>query len=918
MACQSWSETGTKDSERPAVKHTVVSIKGLLLGLLLALLLVVQSASPVLAQNADASGCQLKWHPSQQSSIPLNALWCAEQETGSGQLDVPSLWINQSLSEQPISTTGELRYRLSVHHGELTAETLGLRVPRPYDSMRVVIDGSEALTTGDYSEAGERARRPHYLWFTPKGPSTELEIWVSNRRFVSGGLREAPVLGFADALQSSRVQRLAFEAFQSGLLFLMAFIQFFQFAQQRHGQQAGLYFGITSFCIALFAGTGGEHWINYGLLPLGFDPELSFRWALMAVCAWAMAEYIRRLYPEVASPLILAISRITVAVFLLACLLAPPRPLAFMFWGFEAILLVIAGYFMWTLYLAARRGLPDARIFLAFYALLYVGISHDVVVDYLGLYNGNLAPTAMVICLIAQGLVLSRQNAQAHHRAAALVEQLRSAEKVKDEFLANTSHELRTPLQSIIGLSELEPNGAGQNDQRYQLIGDTARRLSLLVDDLMDLTRMQHEDIVLEPEVVDIASELNTIRALFLPIVRHRELSLQVASASGLKVRADRRRLRQVLYNLMGNAVKFTDRGEIWLSAETDGNSVIISVCDSGPGMSAEELALATQRYVKGLQKAEGVGLGLAITQGLLEAHGSRLRLHSRKGQGTVASFHLPRVLIADTILTADESPTAEPSDAPPQISQGTPDERYILVLDDDGSVLYTLGQLLEPLGVPLRLESHADKAFAHIEHQAPALMLLDLMMPGISGFDVLRQLREQYDTDQLPIVVLSARGQDKDQRLALQLGANDYLIKPCDGEELKHRLGLQLALKEARSAASEPPSIELPEEPRDLLVATMARALECWQADGHNRTALAELCGQWRVQLDGSTARARTMDKYLSLSSLPKRPNVDKVLQTARYVVEHSAAEDESLRAMIEALTLAQQNDRRAFQATS
>lgn len=886
----------------------------------MALLLCMHWAQTAIAEDINQRACHIDWQPSQQSSIALNTHWCAStDDKAAGQLSVPSFWMNQSLSDKPITATGELRYRLSVRHGEIQPQTLTLRVPRPYDSMRVSINGAEQLSTGDYSPSGDRARRPHYVLFAPSGRQTDIEIWVSNQRFVSGGLREAPVLGFADAMQSARVQSLAFEAFQSGLLFLMAFIQFFQFAQQRHGQQAGLYFGITSFCIAVFAGTGGEHWINYGLLPFGFDPELSLRWALMAVCAWAMAEYIQRLYPEVANPLIIVISRVTVAVFLLACLLAPPRPLAYMFWGFEAMLLLIAGYFMWCLYQAAQRRLPDARIFLAFYALLYVGISHDVLVDYLGFYNGNLAPTAMVMCLIAQGLVLSRQNAQAHQRAATLVEQLRSAEKVKDEFLANTSHELRTPLQSIIGLTELESGtdearSAAKVEQRYQLIGDTARRLSLLVDDLMDLTRMQHEDIVLDTGLIDVASELHTIRALFLPIVRHRELSLQVElSEPGLQVRADRRRLRQILYNLMGNAVKFTDRGEILLSAKTEGEDVVIGVSDTGPGMRAEELAIATQRYVKGLKKAEGVGLGLAITQGLLEAHGSRLHLSSTEGKGTQASFRLPKVAGSP----AESAPTALPADTPSEIraSNGTPDESYILVLDDDGSVLFTLGQLLEPLNYPLRLESHADRAFAHIQKQAPALMLLDLMMPGISGFDVLRQLREQYDADQLPIVVLSARGQDKDQRVALQLGANDYLVKPCDGEELKHRLGLQLALKEARAvSAADPASIELPEDPRELLVATMARALDCWQASGHNRTALAELCGQWRVQLDGSTARARTMDKYLSLSSLPKRPNANKVLQTARYVMEHCAEDDASLRAMIEAVTLAQQTDRQAF----
>lgn len=886
-----------------------------LLPLLAIVLLPGLYASETRAEQALT--CQLNWQPEQQSSIDLNTAWCAKSASRQGTLALPSLWLHQQMDGKDLPLTGELHYHLTIRHGELGKQTLALRVPRPYDSYKVYINQDLKLSTGDFSETGERARRPHYLLFPTVGDATHIELRVRNHRFVSGGVRDAPVLGLADELLAKRLRNIVFEAFQSGLLLLMAVIQFFQFAQQRRGHQVGLYFGITAFSIAVFAGLGGEHWLNYGLVHWGIDPELSFRWALMATGAWAMVEYLLRLYPQVTNRKVVVFSRVTVGVFLLACLFLPARPLAFLFWGFEAVLLIIAGYFIWVLLQAARQSLPDAKIFLSFYALLYVGIAHDITSDYLGLYSGNLAPVCMVICLIAQGLVLSRQNAQAHLRSEALVSELQRAEKIKDEFLANTSHELRTPLQSIIGLTEAD----AAEHKHAQLIGDTARRLALLVDDLMDLTRMQHDEIILEKSYVDIESELQTIRSLFVPILRHRELEIYVhVHPQGIQLEADRQRLRQILFNLVGNAVKFTDRGEITLLVESDAereDSATISVCDTGKGMSPEELINARQRYVKGGGSHTGVGLGLAITQGLLEAHGSHLNIESKPKQGTTASFRLPCVVNNKPEFAAVKKTAISAANDSEKVSGntgGTPNEPYILVLDDDGTVLITLAQLLAPLKYPMRLESHADHALTHIRHRLPTVLLLDLMMPATSGFELLRSLREQYNNDELPIIVLSARGQEKDQQLALQLGANDYLVKPCEGEELNHRVGLQLALKDARAQAKQ--VSERSNDPRSLLVELMVCALDRSQRAGLNRTALAELSGQWRVQLDGSTARARTMDKYLSLSSLPKRPNVQKVLRTAHYVNQQLQTPDEQLHALIGEVQRRLQANKASFQA--
>lgn len=865
--------------------------------------------------SANNGQCTIAWNTHQQPRLELAGNWCAKANDSYGFLKVPALWLNKDIDGRKLGGVSTVQYSINVRHGDLAGAPLSLRLPRPYDSFQLRINGVTKLSTGTFSRDGRVQRYPHYILFSPQGQTTYIELSIANERFVAGGLRDAPIIGFASSLSADRERKLSLQAFESGLLLLMASIQFFHYVARRRAYYVGFFFGLTASTMAVFAGTGGEHWLSYALVPLGIDLDLPFRWAMMAIGAWGMAEYFWNLYPQYTAYAAVKSARIAFASFLICCLVLPPRPLAFVFWGFEAAILILGTYFICVVAKAARNGMADAQIFLASYALMFIAVSHDVVVDYLGLYQGNFAPSAMVICLIAQGLVLARQNAQAHLRADELVTQLQKAEGVKDEFLANTSHELRTPLQSIIGLADnASPRTPSQVREHQKLIADTARRLALLIDDLMDLTRMQQAGIVLQCEDVIVNDELQTMRKLFLPVISHRELVIDVQCDPQLTVYADPRRLRQVLYNLVGNAVKFTASGCINLRAKiVAGDAIELSVKDSGRGMSPEELAIATARYRQGNNSNAGVGLGLSISQALLEAHGSALSIESTLGVGTELSFLLPQGEPCPQGDKAVSDTGALPSDAPVSCKELESGD-YILVLDDDSTVLLTLYQLLQSTGKRIVLESHAERALAHIEHRPPLLLVLDLMMPEVSGLDVLAALRQRFSAEQLPIIVLSARRQDADHYKALTLGANDYLLKPCEPLELIQRVSAQLALRNHQGLLEQ--SNDSLATPRELLVELMASAIDHWQAQGGSRIQLAEQSGHWRVQLDGSTARSRTFDRYTSVETLPKRPNVEKVLATAKFVLQSQTVAAPDLRAAIQQIETKLLRTRLAFNA--
>ena len=911
-----------------------------------------------LAVADDLSQCTIDWTPATTPVVELDGTWCISHQGQAALAEVPGLWHREQIDGQTIPGVSVVVYRLRIVHGFLD-EALSIRLPRPYDRYRVMINGRAISPDGaiPYFEW----RQPHYWQFNSAHNHTDLLIEVSNARFVSGGLREAPRLGLSNAMNQQRLQNLSIEALQSCLLLLMAFILFAQYAAMRRLYSAGIFFGITCLGVALFAGLGGEQWLSLVLAPLDLRPELNLRWAMIAISVLGLSEFTFRVYPREFHKPINTAWRVVTGVFLTACVVLPPRWLAWTFWGMEFVALLMSAYLVATVIRAAWHRRENARATATLYGLLFLAVAHDILTDFAGLYAGNLGPTAMVLCLVGQGLVLSRQNAQAHIQSLHLVEKLERAEKIKDEFLANTSHELRTPLQTIIGLA------SSAEIKKPKLIADTAKRLALLVDDLMDLTRMRHQQMQISRDTVPVKAELETLQQLFLPLLNNRDLDLRIELESpSLSVQADARRLRQVLYNLLGNAVKYTARGHITLYAKRSGQRIRLGVRDTGPGIDGSHAAL--NRYWQGTPSSDGAGLGLPISQGILEAHQSELCIASSHN-GTDIYFELA----AGALTSSDQAPTESPipAETSPPIEALCPSDNYLLILDDDGAVLESLSHMLQPLNLHIVRESRVEHAMRRINERLPALLILDVMMPQISGFEILQTLRQQYDPTMLPILVLTARQGRDDQRRALTLGANDYAVKPCDPLELLERVRAQLRhqpssqpartlaqlsaeilnsprplalidnaqqLLDANTAGreallSQPDNVEfklalghaelwlwpadnLPEEPRTLLVTSLQRAFSAWQEQGGNRTSLAEQSRQWRVQLDGSTARARTFDRYFSTATLPKRPNVAKVINPLRFVVSQLPQESRELQQCLLRLERIQSNNRSAFNA--
>ena len=396
-------------------------------------------------------------------------------------------------------------------------------------------------------------------------------------------------------------------------------------------------------------------------------------------------------------------------------------------------------------------------------------------------------------------------------------DQLRHMDKVKDHFLATTSHELRTPLNGMIGLSEsLKSGDAGdlprEAYERLDLIVTSGRRLSTLVNDILDFSKLREQKVVLKLKPLDLYALTEAVLSLFEPLVSGRPIRLTNEVSSDLPdVMADKDRLQQILYNLIGNAVKFTDEGTVSIKAELGVGVVNVSVNDTGLGIEREHQDKIFCSYEQ-IENNEcygdfGTGLGLAVTKELVQLHGGEIILNSSFGLGSSFSFSLPLAPMQSKELTKTgdiqstvmaKLPFSETSELKEEhaetVESAEAEIPHIIVVDDEPVNRLVVEGMLKLTGYRVTECQSGQELLDILEQGVRAdLILLDIMMPKLSGFDTCAKLRQQYSSRELPVIFLSARSQSDDLRKGTEVGGNDFLTKPIAREELLKRVKRQL-----------------------------------------------------------------------------------------------------------------------------
>jgi PAS domain S-box-containing protein len=352
------------------------------------------------------------------------------------------------------------------------------------------------------------------------------------------------------------------------------------------------------------------------------------------------------------------------------------------------------------------------------------------------------------------------------------------AERAKSEFVSTVSHELRTPMTSIKGYADLLLMGAvgslSDDQQRFlTIIKSNTDRLTLLVNDLLDISRIESGRLVLTPRVVRIDDLITQVVTALAARAAERALNLHTDLPQVLpEIFVDPDRVIQVLTNLVGNACRYTPSGgEIVVLARAKGDEIRVSVRDTGIGISEDDQKRLFSRFFRSddpvVQDAPGTGLGLSITKSLVEMHGGQIWVESTLGEGSTFTFTLPTAQAWESSRIGDDSERTS---------------KKVLVIEDDTDIANLISLHLIGDGREVIIAQRGDKALEMAQRERPDLITLDVLLPDTDGFGVLEQLKSNPITRGIPVIVVSIL-QDRDD--GLRLGAVDYITKPIDKEQL-------------------------------------------------------------------------------------------------------------------------------------
>ena len=405
-----------------------------------------------------------------------------------------------------------------------------------------------------------------------------------------------------------------------------------------------------------------------------------------------------------------------------------------------------------------------------------------------------------------------------------------AANEAKNQIMANTSHELRTPLHGIINLADLIRIGASgpvspQAVQDLEMIINSASRLNSLVNDILDFSKLQKQQLEIQHKPVDLFQVAENSLALLKPLHREKPIDLQNELTKDLPlVDGDEDRIQQILLNLLGNALKFTESGEVRLSAVIQDGWIELAVADTGIGIPQDKQERIFDAFEQGDASTErthgGTGLGLSVAKQLVELHGGRIWLESVVGQGSVFRFTLPcssaseqertEPVVSKKVNTTKALPVAvatvpvveEETGSEPNVDLlvDDPSEVTILVVDDEPINRQVLRNQLEMVGYRVEVAIDGLQGLKLLEKLNPQVILLDVMMPRLSGYQTCYRIRQKYSASELPIILLTAKDQPEDTVRGFQHGANDYLTKPFSREELLIRVQFHLKLSKATS----------------------------------------------------------------------------------------------------------------------
>ncbi|WP_339275271.1 ATP-binding protein [Paenibacillus sp. FSL W8-0426] len=810
---------------------------------------VLRDHSPVNGEldlrNVDLDSAPLMYLNGEWDFYPHQLLTLQEIRSGkydSIPIQVPGDW-GDALNNSDNTSYGYGTYRLQIRMNPIP-QPVSFWFKKLQASSEVEINGETVSALGTIGDIPEQYK-PNSLSFTPSydGNTTKIDLVVRIANFDSphkGGIMVPAYFGSQAAMDFSRWYSIGFQLF----IFLVLML---------HGIYAGILFLINPceksllYALLVTVSVGIAILSAYDNILMLWLP-LNYTWGLKVhlIALLALSMFIILLFRKFTtrrSPS--RWTRIYLAMLLAMMILTTVSPASFIY---EIIHYRIFDWlyctaFVWFITLSVKmvgQQQNDQDI-------IFILVSASCIISNLLWSFAELSfnvttvfyPFDLIMALAGFSTYWFKKYFRNARLNVELNEQLIKADRIKDQFLANTSHELRTPLHGIMNIAHnvvsqekgrLHPGSL----QDMNLLITISRRMSHLIGDLLDVVRLKEHRIKLHPEPIRVQSIVPGVLSMLQFMTERKTITLHNDIPDSLPaVMADEKRLVQILHNLIHNALKFTETGMVTLSAEVRETKAIIHVSDTGIGMDKETLSRVFSPYEQGLSgdgHEQGIGLGLSICQQLVELHGGTLSARSEPSKGSTFTFSLP---LANTDLSqvrpgirmepweeaaspstklsaaaksGSETNVAEWSEQNTKAAHASPavlpllqeSPIHILAVDDDPINLKVLVSMLSSEPYTVTTAHSAREALELLDTRQWDLLVTDVMMPQMSGYELTQRVRERYSVSELPILLLTARSQPSDIYTGFSSGANDYVTKPVDALELKYRIKALIGLKQS------------------------------------------------------------------------------------------------------------------------
>ncbi len=754
-------------------------------------------------------------------------------------MSLPGFWSQQKIAGKNLPKHGFATYRLLIRLPE-EIPPLALKLLDVRSAYKLWINGEFKTEVGKVGVDRNKTVPCHNIRFIdiPHTAKTiEVILQVAGFHHRLNGVADQIILGSKHELLRKQKITSGLILFVVGSLFIMGMYHFVLFVL-RPGDFSTIYFGII--CLV------------FGIWETAMNPEERFMAVLFPTITWerlyqidylsfclsvpAFIMFFHSLFPRESSPIVLKGFQVTALAFIVMVIMTPGHISIYTVPFYQLITLISVLYMVYLLARAARKKRDGSYFLLSGFSIFVLVVINDILYDNRIIHTGFLTPWAIFILIISHSFVISMRFSKAFAAVEKLSQELESKnialsrlDKLKDEFLAKTSHELKTPLNGIIGIVESLLNGIGGKISQVTasnltMIKSSEKRLANLVNDILDFSRLKNRDIRLQLKSTDVYSLVDMVLGVSRQLVGDKNLELiNNVPKNSPPVSGDEDRMQQILFNLIGNAIKFTDQGKIRISAVPKDSFLEISVSDTGMGIPQNKIRDIFQSFeqVDAVDTSVfgGTGLGLSITKRLVELHGGGIHVESEIGKGSTFYFTIPvshkqpgpdslpeNSDTGDRSLNNMEYTQTETHDAQPTVG----DSYEVLVVDDDPINLQVVTNHLLLEGISFHTASDGMEAMTRIESgEKPYIILLDIMMPKITGYEVCRRLRDTWSASELPIIMLTARNRAADLVEAYNAGANDYISKPFSRDELISRVKCHLDLKDAYDTALEKQRLE-------------------------------------------------------------------------------------------------------------